>query len=114
MKTVSKILLLAALTGASGVALADYNGTRDDRMQAALDNYHRTHGTADTRYTDPRNPAPGPAARAESSLKRGASDAGSAVKRGATKAGHAIGTGLHKTGEAIDHAGQKLKGKTAD
>lgn len=111
MKT-TKIVLLAALVGVSGVASAAYNGTREDRMQAALDDYHQKNGTKS--YTDPRNPSPGPAARAESSMKRGASNAGDAIKRGASRAGHAIGTGLHKTGEAIDHAGEKLKGKTAE
>ncbi len=116
MKKLSQLVLLSALAGVSGAAFAADSGTRDERMQAALDDYHRSNGTStrDMRYTDPRNPRPGPAARAESSVKRGASDAGDAIKHGASKAGHAIGTGLHKTGEAIDHAGEKLKGKTAE
>ena len=118
MKATPRLVLLAALIGVSGAASAAYSGTREDRMQAALDDYHngngKNAGSTDRRYTDPRNPSPGPAARAESSMKRGASDAGHSIKRGASKVGHAVGTGLSKTGEAIDHAGAKLKGKTAE
>ncbi len=113
MKT-THLVLVAALASVSGAAFADYSGTREQRMQAALDNFHKgSKSGGDRRYNDKRNPSPGPVARAESSVKRGASDAGSAVKRGAKKAGHAVGTGLSKTGEAIDHAGDKLKGKSS-
>jgi hypothetical protein len=72
-------------------------------MNEALDKYH-----------DSRNAQPGPAARTEESIKRGAHKAGQAIKHGAKKVGHAVGTGIHKTGEAIHHTGEKLEDKTSD
>ena len=93
------IALIAALLGASSsVALAAEPGSeaaRKERMDQA--------------YEDSRNPQPGPAARAESSIKRGASRTGSAIKSGAQKAGHAVGTGVRKTGEVIGRGGEKVQ-----
>jgi hypothetical protein len=66
----------------------------------------------DRAYEDSRNASPGPAARAESSVKRGASKTGSAIKRGAQKTGHAVGKGVRKTGEAIGRGGAKLEDKS--
>jgi len=95
-----KLTLIAAILGiASGTAvLAAEPGSeaaRRDRMDQA--------------YEDYRNPQPGPAARAENSIKRGAHRAGSAIKHGAQKAGHAVGKGVRKTGEAIGRGGEKLE-----
>lgn len=61
----------------------------------------------DRAYQDYRNPQPGPAARAESSIKRGAARTGTAIKTGAQKAGRAVGTGARKTGDAIGRGGEK-------
>jgi hypothetical protein len=94
-----KLTLIAALVGvASTAAFADdstADQARRDRMDSA--------------YNDYRNPNPGPAARGESSIKRGWHRTENAVKRDAKKVGHAIGKGVHKTGEAIDHGGEKLE-----
>lgn len=88
---------------------------REQRMNEALNNY---------RSADPRNPQPGPAARAEQDVKDGARRAGAATKRGvqrtgevikhgAQRAGQAVGTGMEKTGDAIHRGGEKLKDKSA-
>jgi len=95
-----KLTLLAAILGATcaTAALAADPGSeaaRRDRMDQA--------------YEDYRNQDPGPAARAESSIKRGAHRAGTAIKHGAEKVGHAVGKGVRKTGEAIGHGGEKLE-----
>lgn len=63
----------------------------------------------DRAYQDSRNPNPGPAARAETSVKRGAHDTGQAIKHGARRAGHAVGKGVRKTGEAVGRGGKKLE-----
>lgn len=94
-----RITLIAGMLGAAcGLALAADPATdsgRSERMDRA--------------YEDYRNPQPGPAARAENSVKRGAHRAGSAVKHGARKVGHAVGKGVRKTGEAIGRGGEKLE-----
>ena len=99
----SKLVLIAALFGvASTAALAAdpaSESTRGERMNQA--------------YEDYRNPQPGPAARAEGSIKRGAQKTGDAVKRGAKKVGHAVGKGVRKTGEAIGRGGEKMEDKSA-
>ena len=104
MKAIT-LVMTAALVAASGlVAAAEIapGATREQRMNDALDRYH-----------DSRNAQPGPAARTEESMKRGAHKTGEAIEHGAKKVGHAIGTGVHKTGEAIHNAGEKLEDKTA-
>lgn len=117
---ITKIVLAAALVGMTGVAFADYSGSREDRMQRALDNYHQTHQSRSQHGTNRQGIGqrdaytPGPAARAEISAKRGAHNAGQAIKHGAQKVGHAVGTGLHKTGQAIGNAGSKLKSKSTE
>ncbi len=97
------LTLLAALFGvASTAALAadpDADTTRQERMDQA--------------YEDYRNPNPGPAARAENAVKRGAHKTGEAIKQGAQKAGHAVGKGVRKTGEAIGRGGEKLEDASA-
>ena len=97
-----RLTLAAALLGVASVNsfAADAAGetSRRERMDQA--------------YEDYRNPQPGPAARAENSLKRGAHRAGHAIKHGAEKAGHAIGKGVRKTGEAIGRGGEKLEDST--
>ena len=110
----SKFTLAAALLGVavSGAALAadpDAEAARQQRMDEALANY-RNHPTGSaTRPDDYRNPNPGPAARAEASIKRGAHRTGQALRHGAEKAGHAVGKGVRKTGEAIGRGGEKLE-----
>ncbi len=107
MKTLKISLLAAALVassiGASSLAFAADMGSdsaRDQRMSEALDRYH-----------DSRNPSPGPAARAEESMKRGAHRTGEAIKHGAHRTGEAIKHGAHKTGEAAHRMGEKMEGK---
>ncbi len=97
----TRLVLIAALFGvASTAALAADMGSdsaRRDRMDQAYDDY--------------RNPNPGPAARAERSMKRGAHRAGESIEHGAKRAGHAVRRGLRKTGEAIGRGAEKLEGK---
>lgn len=99
----TKFVLIAALLGAASTAAlaADpaSESTRRERMDRA--------------YQDYRNPNPGPAARAESSMKRGAHRSGEAVERSAKKVGHAVRKGVHKTGDAMRRGGAKLDKKTA-
>ena len=95
-----KPTLTAAILGLAcgGTALAahpDADAARQQRMDQA--------------YEDYRNPHPGPAARTESAIKRGAHRAGEAIEHGARKAAHAVGKGVRKTGEAVRHGGEKLE-----
>ena len=90
----SAVLLGLASLGASA-AEPGTDGARRERMDKA--------------YEDSRNPNPGPAARAESSVKRGTHRAGAAVMRGAKATGSAVGKGVRKTGEAIGRGGKKLE-----
>lgn len=101
--TRTKLVLIAALFGAASTAAlaADpaAESTRRERMDRA--------------YEDYRNPNPGPAARAESSIKRGTHKTGDAIKRGANKVGHAVGKGVRKTGEAVRRVGKKPEERSA-
>lgn len=118
MNTTRHLGLIAAtaiaLTGLLPAAQAQ-DTTREQRMEEALQNY---------RSTDPRNPQPGPAARAEQNIKQGAHNAGAAVKRGAQRTGEvikhgaqrtgeAVGNGMERSGDAIRRGGEKLKDKSA-
>lgn len=111
-------LTLLAVAGLLGLAQAAnaYESTppREQRMGEALQTYR--DGTA-------KNPQPGPVARTEEDIKRGARNAGAAVKHGAQRtgeavkhgaqrAGQAVGTGVEKTGDAIRRGGDKLKEKS--
>jgi len=103
-----KLILTAALVGVSAAAMtvdARADAARDQRMNAALEDYRNNADTA-------RNPSPGRFARAEESTKNGMHKAGSAIKRTAKKVGHAVGTGVEKTGDAIRRTGDKIQGKT--
>jgi len=100
-------VLATALAGASSMVwAADPSGetTRQERMDAAYDNYRNNNSA---------NPNPGRFERAENSVKRGAHKAGSSIKHGAKKVGHAVGKGVRKTGEAIGNTGEKLEDKSA-
>ncbi len=99
----SQLVLVAALVGAFTAPAFAADATTDTDRRARMDRA----------YEDYRNPRPGPAARAESSVKRGAHNTGAAIKRGTKKAGHAVGTGVRKTGEAVGRGGAKLQQKTA-
>jgi len=99
----TKFVLITTLVGAfSAPAFAADSPTDTDRR-----------ARMDRAYEDYRNPNPGPAARAESSMKRGVHNTGAAIKRGTKKAGHAVGKGVRKTGQAIGRGGEKLEDKTA-
>ncbi len=100
-----QLALTAALVAGSSLAMADQmasNTTRDERMDTALQDYRSKQA----------NDSPGPAARAEESMKRGARKAGHAIEHGATATGHAIKKGAQKTGDAIRHVGEKIQGAT--
>jgi hypothetical protein len=102
-------VLATALAGASSMVWAadpSSETTRQERMDAAYDNYRSNSGST-------ANPNPGRFERAENSVKRGAHKAGTAIKHGAQKTGHAIGKGVRKTGEAIGNTGEKLEDKSA-
>ena len=99
LKTTLVALAVGCAATAALAADPDSDQARQDRMDQA--------------YQDSRNVHPGPAARAESSMKRGVHRAGHAVKNGAEKVGHAIGTGMRKTGAAIDHGGEKMQDSSA-
>ncbi|MGC3984327.1 MAG: hypothetical protein QM777_06120 [Pseudorhodoferax sp.] len=83
--------------------------TREQRMDQALQNYRNGNAAPAARdaqppayrSADPRNPQPGPAARAEQNIKEGAHNAGAAVNRGAQRTGEAIKHGAQRTGEAV-------------
>ncbi len=104
MKAFNLVMATVLIAASSLVAAAEIapGVAREQRMNDALDQYH-----------DGRNAQPGPGARTEESLKRGAARTGEAIKHGAKKVGHAMGTGVHKTGEAIHRAGEKLEDKTS-
>ena len=106
MKTI-RLVIAASLLCVSGLALADYSGTREDRMQSALSNYRNSKMSQGTSTTS----SSGAAASNDSSVKRGAHNAGQAIKHGAQRVGHAVGTGYHKTRDALGNAGRKLKAK---
>ena len=100
-----QLALTTALLAGSSWAMAEQMSTtttRDERMDAALQDY-RSKQSSDS---------PGPAARAEASVKRGVHKAGHAIEHGATATGHAIKKGAQKTGQAIEHVGEKIKGAT--
>jgi hypothetical protein len=102
MKTIKVVLFCTAL-GLSGWASAaepQTDTTREQRMSEALDKYH-----------DSRNANPGPAARAEESVKRGMHKTGRAIKHGAHKTKDAVKHGAHKTGDAMHRMGEKMEGK---
>jgi len=113
----------ALLSAASTLAAADQPGqtSRQERMDAALENYRAGHGTGsatDTMNTSSDSSASdcneysngGTFARAGSAIKRGACKTGHALERGVKKTGHAIGTAGRKTGDAIRRTGEKMGG----
>lgn len=127
-------LIAAATIALAGLlpAAQAQDTTREQRMEQALQNYRNANGTAASRdaqppayrAADPRNPQPGPAARAEQNIKEGAHNAGNAIKRGAHRTGEAIkhgaqrtgeavGNGMERSGDAIRRGGEKLKDKSA-
>lgn len=127
-------LIAAATIALAGLlpAAQAQDTTREQRMDQALQNYRNANGTAANRdaqppayrSADPRNPQPGPAARAEQNIKEGAHNAGNAIKRGAHRTGEAIkhgaqrtgeavGNGMERSGDAIRRGGEKLKDKSA-
>jgi len=106
MKTHVRICmsLLAAGLSASAIA-ATPEEARQQRMDDAYQEYR--NNAAGTRADNP-----GPAERAENSLKRGLHRTGKAIRHGAHKTGEAIGKGVRKTGDALRRAGEKVEGKT--
>lgn len=106
-----KLMVLAAALATGSLAMAQENTPpREQRMDEALQNYRHAQPTQVT-PADPRNPQPGPAARAEDSIKRGAHNAGQSIKHGAQKAGNAISNGVEKSGDAVRRTGEKIKNK---
>ena len=115
MKTTSMLICGAMLAAASTLAAADQPGatTRDQRMDAALADYHagQSSTTADTESTDCTQASSGGTfSRAGAAMKRGACKTGHAIERGVKKTGHAIGKAGHKTGDALRRTGEKMGG----
>ncbi len=92
---------------------ADQQGEDRDARRSEHRRMHREgHGPMKRdgyRAEDDRNPNPGPAARTENAIKRGAHRAGTAVKHGAETVGHAVKKGVHKTGDALDRGEDKAE-----
>ncbi len=116
-----KTMLIAGaiLIAFSNVATAA-DTTRQERMDAALSNYHasnpsattaRTGTSADTASSDCAIYSNGGTfSRAEAAAKRGACKTGHALDRGVKKTGNAIGRVGKKTGDAIRRTGEKMGG----
>ena len=99
----TQLVLIAALVGAASSVASTATFAADGASEEGR------RDRMDKAYEDYRNPNPGPAARAESSIKRGVHKTGSAIKHGAEEVGHAVGTGVRKTGEAVGRGGEKLQ-----
>lgn len=105
MKTPVRICMSLLAAGLSAAALA---ATPDEARQQRMDEAYQTYrSSADTRADNP-----GPAERAENSIKRGMHRAGKAIRHGAHKTGEAIGKGVRKTGDAMHRAGEKVEDKS--
>jgi hypothetical protein len=106
MKTHVRICMSLLAAGLSAAALAATpDEARRQRMDEAYQDYRSGGTRADT---------PGPAERAENSIKRGMHRAGNAIRHGAHKTGEAIGKGVRKTGDAMHRAGEKVEGKSQE
>jgi hypothetical protein len=99
----TRLVLISALLGAASTAVLAADPASETARRERMD----------SAYEDYRNPQPGPAARAESSIKRGAHRTGEAIESGAKKVGHAVGKGVRKTGEVIGKGGEKLEDASA-
>lgn len=105
MKTHVRICMSLIAAGLSAATLAATpEESRQQRMDEAYQDYRSSPGT--------RADSPGPAERAENSMKRGMHRAGKAIRHGADKTGEAIGKGVRKTGDAMHRAGEKVEGKS--
>jgi hypothetical protein len=114
----------AMLAAMSTVAAADQPGatSREERMDAALENYRAGHPTGKATATENSGATGtsandcnqysngGTFARAEAAMKRGACKTGHAIERGVNKTGHAIGKAGRKTGDALRRTGDKMGG----
>jgi hypothetical protein len=117
MKTTSVWICASMLAAASTLAAADQPGatTRQERMDAALADYHsgRPSASADNESADcVRTANGGTFARAEAAIKRGACKTGHAIERGVKKTGNAIDKAGRKTGDALRRTGEKLGGSS--
>jgi hypothetical protein len=109
----------AILTASSTFATAA-DTTRQERMDAALSNYHANNPSASTSTTGISADSAssdcaiysngGTFSRAEAAAKRGACKTGHALDRGVKKTGNAIGNVGKKTGDAIRRTGEKMGG----
>ena len=117
MKTTSMWICGAMLAAASTLAAADQPGatTREQRMDAALADYHagQSGPSTDNASTDCTQASDGGTfARAEAGIKRGACKTGHAIERGVKKTGHAIGNAGHKTANTLRRTGEKMGGSS--
>lgn len=103
---------LAAASSMAAVAVTDT--TRQERMDAALQDYRNQHPESAQSDRQAGAQQGGTFERAENSIKNGARRTGHAVAEGARKAGHAVGKGVRKTGDALHRTGQKMEGKSED
>jgi hypothetical protein len=111
---VLKTTLLAALVGASTMALADVpvtNTTRDQRMDQALQDYRNGSTSSSSSTAAPKE---GRWQQTKERFKSDAHNAGQEIKQTSKDAGHAVANGARKTGHAIhkgaDKAVDKVKG----
>jgi Ni/Co efflux regulator RcnB len=109
-----KLTLVAAMIGASAAAMAAdpaMDSSRQDRMDSAYQDY-RNGSSSNASMHNSDTKSQGRFARAEDSMKRGASKTGNAIENGARKVGHAIGNGARKTKDAIKRTGEKMGGSS--
>lgn len=109
ISTALAALLMTASVGAMAETTTT-NTTRDQRMNAALQDYRSGNGSSDTSTNGMRRK--GTFERAEDSAKSGTRKAGHAIAEGSRTAGHAVAQGARKTGHAVHKATDKATGNT--
>lgn len=123
----TSIALAALMVTASIGAMAETttSTTRDQRMDAALQDYHSgqtatnsnrmsTSKSSSNMTAGTSQAGEGRFARAEDSVKSGSKRAGHAVAEGSRDVGHAVAQGARKTGHAVHNGADKATGKTPD
>lgn len=113
--TLAALVASFALVGLAQAQTADYRNTapREQRMNESLQTYRgaapQQHGADHVRGGDPRNPQPGPAARAEERVKHGARRTGEVIKYGAERTGEAASSAAERTGAAVRRGAERLQ-----
>ena len=115
-----RIWIAGAVLAAVSTFATAADTTRQERMDAALSNYHAKNPSASNSTTGVRADSAsdkcaiysngGTFSRAEAAAKRGACKTGNALDRGVKRTGNAIGNAGRKTGDAIRRTGEKMGG----